>query len=720
MLDPYISNRLSPGINIEDLSEIFQFRGEDAYCTRDKRLWKADSSYKSEPLKVAGEIFKYLSALAQSQKDRDLVEALLDVFRDNARVAFLWKELLKTASEQPGFFAPLLFELCIARPIQVGNETTYELGLFLEKAAGEFTREQLAQIEESLLEIPNGETDEEKRTFLINTRNRLLGCIPSPMLKTPEARKIIEELKKDDNLPKNEPMIKIISYSTKDDEITELEKKCVDVEKEENKEFIECRKALDNFHKQWSDDSPGGDALKREMLKKAKRAYALVQGDGGAAKELVEELWDKLTPIANTISRGPISPDSEEFRFSREVLLKASEHERPVYENLSDKEFDHPWWSPAPRIDAAEGLCRLAALEEDRDVLSAIEKLAGDNVPAVRFNIAGGLGRLYPQNKDFLWNLFADFAHREKNNNILNALALTLGDMVKHEESKTVELLAIITRNFLANRKPPYDKFQGIIVNLVVQFYLKKNPWAIETTDRIFENPGDYLFIFKSFLFEISKYINVGMVKDSDGIFDRALASIEKMMDSVIQAIQTYRLIPGSQLDEGQKSRLEDLYEVYNDVVSDLYYNTDFSLNEQDKKNNLSDKELEEYYFKIKPLLEKLLFYPAGEDKVFIHPATAHNFTQLLNNVLEFDPQDVLHMAAQVALASKPYGYNRVYLAIKEVVKTVETILADHRDKVRDPASPSLEDLQKLLDIFTEVGWPEAIQLTWRLDEIFR
>jgi hypothetical protein len=86
--------------------------------------------------------------------------------------------------------------------------------------------------------------------------------------------------------------------------------------------------------------------------------------------------------------------------------------------------------------------------------------------------------------------------------------------------------------------------------------------------------------------------------------------------------------------------------------------------------------------------------------------------------VLKFHPKGVLHMAAEVAQASKPFGYNLDSLAVREVVKLVETILADHRYVVQDTSS--LKDLLNLLDIFAETGWPDAIQLTWRLEEIFR
>ena len=98
--------------------------------------------------------------------------------------------------------------------------------------------------------------------------------------------------------------------------------------------------------------------------------------------------------------------------------------------------------------------------------------------------------------------------------------------------------------------------------------------------------------------------------------------------------------------------------------------------------------------------------------------STAQRFMELLNGVLKYDPKDVLHMATEVVESSKATGYNLDPLAIREVVKMVETILADYRDEVRNGAS--LQDLLNVLDVFAETGWPDALRLVWRLDEIFR
>ena len=97
---------------------------------------------------------------------------------------------------------------------------------------------------------------------------------------------------------------------------------------------------------------------------------------------------------------------------------------------------------------------------------------------------------------------------------------------------------------------------------------------------------------------------------------------------------------------------------------------------------------------------------------------TAHHFMELLNRVLKYDPKGVLHLAAGVAESSEPTSYNLDSLAISEVVKLVEAVLVDHRAEVRD--GQSLQDLLNLLDIFAKAGWPEALQLVFRLDEVFR
>jgi hypothetical protein len=86
--------------------------------------------------------------------------------------------------------------------------------------------------------------------------------------------------------------------------------------------------------------------------------------------------------------------------------------------------------------------------------------------------------------------------------------------------------------------------------------------------------------------------------------------------------------------------------------------------------------------------------------------------------VVDYDVGGVLHLASEVASSAERGGYHLDSMAASEVVALAERVLADYRSDLRAPNV--LADLVKLLDLFAKVGWPDALRLLWRLDEVFR
>ena len=223
---------LQRGVVLEDLIERFDFRGKSGHFVEDGYISDAERSM-GKPIETADILFEFIEGLAKSEDSR--LDSILDVFRDEVVVAFLWKRLLKTAAQFPKVFAPCLFELCIAKPIQLHLETSYELGLFLEAAAPEFTPDKLLRIEESILAIPEG--TEDNREYLEMCRNRLLAQIPMNLLSTDEARKIWKEMAREDRVPPNQPHL---SFSITKEPITEekrFQDKGIDTSSPENQEL---------------------------------------------------------------------------------------------------------------------------------------------------------------------------------------------------------------------------------------------------------------------------------------------------------------------------------------------------------------------------------------------------------------------------------------------------------------------------------------------------
>src|SRR5262249_6453707 len=106
-----------------------------------------------------------------------------------------------------------------------------------------------------------------------------------------------------------------------------------------------------------------------------------------------------------------------------------------------DEQWDHPqcsWGSPLPRIDAAEGLMRLAALPNrlDAAIRAAIDKLSRDPHPAVRFILLHGLVRLWNVDRDWFWRLVEFYSYQEPRMAILRAFIHQVLLELPHSESE--------------------------------------------------------------------------------------------------------------------------------------------------------------------------------------------------------------------------------------------------------------------------------------------
>jgi hypothetical protein len=118
------------------------------------------------------------------------------------------------------------------------------------------------------------------------------------------------------------------------------------------------------------------------------------------------------------------------------------------------------------------------------------------------------------------------------------------------------------------------------------------------------------------------------------------------------------------------------------------------------------------------PVLEAVVKFAEPIRAGRLAAPTTHRFIEFLNTVVDADPARVVHFASQIAAAGGPEQYQLDHLAVDEVVKLVEYVLGNHRDVVAD--GTALSDMLRLLDLFADQGWPEAMRLVWRLDEVYR
>lgn len=722
----YIVRSLKEGVEVEDMIEIFDFRGKPAYFMEDgSYIWSARNS-SDEPIEMADALFQFIAELAKSEDT--CLDSLLDVFRNEVIVAFFWKRLLGIASQFPKVFTPRLFELCIAKPILRGNDTRYELGQFLEAAASEFRLDQRRQIEKNILALPEEATDEDSHNALAYRRNRLLERIPENLLVTDKAKQIRKKMVRENDIQENRPLVSFgpVSWSAYSEE-EHFQRQGFDITKSENQGLQRFFAPLNTFSSDWMNSVPTMEASKL-VLPQLEKAFTAIKNNTEADKEVMNSLWHKLTACVAILGRIANKLENSEFSLCREVLLEAAKHEEPKPNPEYDDQFDSPGYSPySPfaRHEAASGLLRFAFYQPDTEILDAIEVLTSDPVPSVRMVTAMELFLVYNKAPERFWHIMDKRAMHEQKRVVQKFLYHTLTRVVtweKKNENKTTDIMAK-----LLERTPPttegLEPSDSFIVLLMWLRIDRQNPWAFKTIkDTYFKDPIRFAKPLSRAVSEVVRdYVHPKHL-ETEKERKRAKRAI-KWLGDVIELVsdrikELHRIVKEDDTEENVK-RLHDTYKVVDEVITRLYFTVAYKRDRSEEPvEEISDDLRSDYYNEVKPLMQQVIAFAQDQESGIMFAPTAHYFMQLLRSFLVCNPKEVLHLATGVVKSSEQFGYTLDTLAVREVVEFVEIVLADYRHEVRD--GEALEDLLNLLDLFAKIGWSDALKLVWRLDEVFR
>jgi hypothetical protein len=100
-------------------------------------------------------------------------------------------------------------------------------------------------------------------------------------------------------------------------------------------------------------------------------------------------------------------------------------------------------------------------------------------------------------------------------------------------------------------------------------------------------------------------------------------------------------------------------------------------------------------------------------------PSIVHSVIETLDHLLPTNPQCAFTLIGRAIASGKADGYQYDSLAVDLMVKVVRRFLAEHRALLQQDAA--LRDvLLDVLDVFVQVGWPQAQDITYGLHDIFR
>ena len=713
-------------MTFEELTESFYFHGKTANFVQDhSHIWDARST-SNEPNEMADTLFQYISELADVEEKHSLLDSLLDVFIDHVLAAFFWKRLLKTASQFPKVFAPRLYELCIAKPILLHLEVSYELGLFLENAASEFTSEQLRQIEECILALPTDAKDMENDEYLILHRDSLITRIPKNLLSTKKAKLIRKKMERDNNVLENNPPFDLTIRSETVTEEKYLRDRGVDTTTPENQKLQRLSDSLEDFITAWRNKKPTHEDAEL-ILPKLEEVHNDTTGKTNTDDELINTLWRKITECSAILGRISNDLDENSFDLCRSILLEGASHKLPDPDQENDENFDFPGYSSQVRHYAAEGLLRIFFYKHDLELISIIEKLADDKVPSVRMITAMHLSNLYNKEPDRFWEIINKRSEKESNPIVQECLYSALSYVIrptKENEEQTAQVMEkILEKTPLPQQKMgTYDPFSFLIIGLAI---VGQNGWALKTINEEFlKDPIKYANLLSRLIKQIIKgYVDPKHVQNTNfqNNLKRAITILNSIVTETIPEINVLSSTYREQRTEKVEKELRNTYSVLDQIITSLY----FTFSHKDISETKSAEENEDkgiyilIFNEIYPLMQQIVNFAKDSENGLMFAPTAHYFMQLLTNFLSCDPERVIILADGVAKSSERFGYNLDSIAVKDIVDFVEIVLADYRQVVRDN-DDCMESLLNLLDLFAKTGWTDALNLVWRLDEVFR
>jgi hypothetical protein len=658
-----------------------------------------------------GDIADRFERNADDSGAREMVRAIVTT----GQYAVVWKRVIEGAVIRPRAMYQVIQPLLMIPSFIAAPEVTVAVGDYL--SAAYKTESVLAlegiTIENAILSIPTS-TIISRYEKSESIRDRLMMCIPQDRMFTQELRTLSKQVQDARTARENKPyhQIGVTAGSFSDDWIRDER---VDTQKPENAAIISTSNLVADFERKHLNSTPNAQAC-AEIEPHLLHLEQMI--DSGTADEKASDHAQGVLPAAaeTVLKNGDLSPSDSIVRTCRRIVLRAARNPAPQFNPKYHLPFDMPsWGSSSPRIEAAQGLSHILWNwgEKDSEVTEAIRELSKDHVPAVRFQIAQGLLGFYKHKATTeFWSMVEGMVSDEKTAGVMLGLVQALGAVAGNEPEHVVNVLSKAYESGLP--ATTRNELTHSIVQIFTGLYVAQGNTNAQRQIQQFElNPLEHDSELTDEVFTASAYLNPQA--QGKEVRNRAIEVLERIALCVYREFdRLFKMADGT--NEGRA------FSAMFAVVDNISLRLKFAL-EGGPKAGTSPLSLPEnlhrrLYFELKPLIRLLTSRKSGNGKHFLAPHTAHNLMEMLNDVLDYDPAALILNASDLCRAAEAFSYQFDSMAITESIKFVERILADHKEVLRDSATANA--LGDMLDTFVRAGWPEAMQLTYRLDQAVR
>jgi hypothetical protein len=215
----------------------------------------------------------------------------------------------------------------------------------------------------------------------------------------------------------------------------------------------------------------------------------------------------------------------------------------------------------------------------------------------------------------------------------------------------------------------------------------------------------------------------IGPVEPVDPVADRLRLSSFTFLCGITGAVRDWvrtlesRLqgVRAADFPEDARHQIKAVHQIADEIATRVHFASG-SFDERMADQQPQRKQLPEPA-KSRFLREALTLVNALSELAF--PQVIHHILETLEAYISINPRVVFLVIGRAVHQGQAGGYEHDSLAVGLVVKIVRRYLADYRHLYRE--DPECRDaLTEVLSTFVRAGWPAAMELTFRLEEIYR
>lgn len=684
-----------------------EFAGKECAYVTDHSFYEYKEEKEYGILSHVNNIFKFLHD-ELNQEHIIQVRRYLVCFAQYAKASTLWIRLLRFISKRKPHFKNQAFQLLCNGVLLGSTELTYHIGDLIKTYWTGFSKREQKLVEQKIASLTVSLSNVYDEDDLLVLKQKLLSCIPATSVNTEEADALLTKYGRSEPEPDDSSSILRPYNESKADKMHRLG---LNTGNTDDVNLYDNLLTVESFYSSYH-----GQQTKKllkstytAVYQTARKLFDTVNHENHYNKKIVSHTHYEVALFAKLLVERKIKLPVEIKAWIHTVCdycMTEPAYMRP-YED-GDISTRLGGFSPNARSIAVDILVALLYTEKTEAIMNALRTLMSDNTQHIRFKALGTLNYFWGYHRDIFWAILRERLPIEQDGLCLQILIKSVNyrDIIEAYTSE-VENVIVQFRDIVFIRDIA-DEIVRSYANLLITLHIYHHNTIAKD---IIKECTDSKKFSRQLLILSLPLINPNKKDFDDATYPDEHRQVIDMVKNIL--VNAFDRMSEKQLDD---PAINDDLETIDFCIQQLYFTV---IREKEKETDkpFIQRNRKAYFGLVKELLSLTVERSKGIHGGFMVAHTGYYFMQLVNELFDYDPAFMLELSVGIVDCAAANNFTYDSSTLGEIIKLSERIFSDHKDLLSDPVH--FKGLLSILDHFSNSGWQEALELTWKLKDIF-